>query len=164
LVGNYSEVSAISCTPLDPSKYFSNYILVSYWGSNSVEIFTPESTGFSFVCKTPPLPSLVRSLLLHNFGLDHSSKGPDYHPYLLVGLGDGSIVSFSWKNKQFKDQKVMSLGHAPVCLTTCQVEGRRSVFAAGSRAMVLSWQKKRLHHSPIMLKVNIHAFPNHSFV
>lgn len=148
------EVSAVSCTPLDPNKYFSTNVLVAYWGTNIIEIFSLEATGFSSVYKSPPLPALVRSLLLHNFGLDSSSKGQDYQPYLLAGLGDGTIVSFAWKDRHLKDQNIVSLGSSPVCLTTCEVEGRRTVFAAGNRATVLSWEEKRLHHSPIMLKVS----------
>lgn len=116
-----------------------------------VEILLLDPTGFLSVSKTPKLPALVRSAFLYNFG--STAKGDDYHPYLLIGLGDGSLVSFSWKDKQLKDKKIISLGHAPVSLTPCRIDGKRTVFATGNRATVLSWEKKRLHNSPIMLKV-----------
>lgn len=146
-------MSTVSCAPLDPSKFFSTYITVSYWDSNEVEIFLIDREGFVSVSKSAPLPALVRSILLYNFGIDHSSKGEDYHPHLIAGLADGSLVFIPWKDRQLKDQTIISLGHAPVSLTPCQVDGKRTVFAAGNRATVLSWEKKRLHNSPIMLKV-----------
>jgi DNA damage-binding protein 1 len=126
---------------------------VSYWGKNEIEVFVLDRQGFVSVSKSPPLPALVRSAILYNFGSDTNSKGADYHPHVLAGLGNGSVVYFPWKDKQFKDRKTISLGHAPVSLTVCQVDGKRVVFAAGSRATVLSWEKKRVHTSPIMLKV-----------
>jgi DNA damage-binding protein 1 len=151
--GNTAEISTVSCTPQDPSKYFSNYITVSYWGRNEIEVFGLNHQGFVSMSKSPPLPALVRSAILYNFGSDASAKGADYHPHVLAGLADGSIVYFAWKDKQLKDRKTILLGHAPVSLTVCQVDGKRAVFAAGSRATVLSWEKKRVHTSPIMLKV-----------
>lgn len=123
-----------------------------------MEIFVLDSKGFVSVSKSPPLPALVRSAILYNFGSDTSPKGADYYPHVLAGLGDGSVVYFAWKDKQFKDRKTISLGRAPVSLTACQVDGKRAVFAAGNRATVLSWEKKRVHTSPIMLKV-----PNFKF-
>lgn len=151
--GNFTEISTVSCTPQDSSKYFSNYVTVSYWGENEIEVLTFDKQGFVLVSKSPPLPALVRSAILYNFGSDTSPKGADYHPHVLAGLGDGSVVYFAWKDKQFKEKKIISLGRAPVSLTVCQVDGKRAVFAAGNRATVLSWEKKRLHTSPIMLKV-----------
>ncbi|KAF9463019.1 CPSF A subunit region-domain-containing protein [Collybia nuda] len=162
-----AEISTVSCVLLDPLKRFSSYITISYWESNIVDILLLDPSGFISVSKTQKLPALVRSAFLYNFGSDRTAKGNDYHPYLLIGLGDGSLVSFSWKDKQLKDKKIISLGHAPVSLTPCQVDGKRTVFAAGNRATVLSWEKKRLHNSPIMLKevvgasaLNTKTFPS----
>lgn len=157
--GNFTEISTVSCTPQDSSKYFSNYVTVSYWGENEIEVLTFDKQGFVLVSKSPPLPALVRSAILYNFGSDTSPKGADYHPHVLAGLGDGSVVYFAWKDKQFKEKKIISLGRAPVSLTVCQVDGKRAVFAAGNRATVLSWEKKRLHTSPIMLKEIVGVSP-----
>jgi DNA damage-binding protein 1 len=129
-------------------------VTVSYWGKNEIEVFNIKSEGFKSVIKSPPLPALVRSAILYNFGSDTSARGADYHPYVLAGLGDGTVVYFVWKDKQLRDKKTISLGHAPVSLTICKVDGKRVVFAAGSRSTVLSWEKKRVHTSPIMLKVS----------
>lgn len=103
--------------------------------------------------KSPPLPAVVRSLLLFNFGTDTSSKAPDYHPYLLAGLGDGSVASLQWKDGALKDLKIISLGRSPVTLIPCEVDGKKTIFASGNQAMVFYSEKNRLANSAIMLKV-----------
>jgi len=150
-----SEISAVSCIPINPQKAFSSNVIVSYWSSNIIELFTIEKGTLksSNETRTPPLPAVVRSILLYNFGSDIKSKGTEYHPYLLAGLGDGSVVSFTWKDGCLKDQKVVSLGHAPVSLTPCVVDNKKSIFAAGNRATVFFCDKNRLVNSAIMLKV-----------
>jgi DNA damage-binding protein 1 len=150
-----SEVSAVSLIPLNPQKAFSSNLIVSYWSSNIIELFTIEKGTLksSNETRTPPLPAVVRSILLYNFGSDINSKGVDYQPYLLAGMGDGSVVSFTWKDGCLKDQKIVSLGHAPVSLTPCEVDGKKSVFAAGNRATVFFCDKNRLVNSAVMLKV-----------
>lgn len=106
----------------------------------------------STICEAA-LPSLARSLLLHNFGAGRKPKEADYHPHLLAGMADGTVVSFRFKEHELKDEKVFALGTTPVSLATCKVDGRTSVFASGSRASVLFWDRHRLHQSPVMLKV-----------
>lgn len=104
--------------------------------------------------KTPPLPAVVRSLVLHNLGTE--SSGSNSHPYVLAGLGDGSVAIFAWKdNKELADKKLISLGYAPVSLSLCEVEGKKAVFAAGTQATIVSWDGRRLRDSPIMLKVSL---------
>jgi DNA damage-binding protein 1 len=147
-----SEISAVSCTPLNPSKNFTNYIAASFWGSNRVKLFSPES-ALTVICETRSLPALPRSLLLHNFGQSTSTKDPDYHPYLLVGLTDGTVVSYAFMNKELVDQNFFSLGDLPVSLNPCQVDSRKTVFACGSRASILFWERETLRHSPVILKV-----------
>lgn len=152
-----SEISAISFMPLDPQKPFSTIVSVAYWESNVVELFTISngvlSSGPS--TRSMPLPAVVRSLLLYNFGTDTSSKKPNYHAYLLAGLGDGSVASLAWKGGVLKDLKMISLGHAPISLTPCEVDGKKSVFAAGNQANIFFYEKNRLANSPVMLKVVI---------
>ena len=97
---------------------------------------------------------MVRSLLPYNFGRD-GPKGPDYHPYLLAGLGDGHVAAMQLRGKQLGEVKLISLGAAPVSLTPCAVEGRKAVFAAGSRSAVLYLDKKRLANAAVMLKVRL---------
>ena len=151
------EISAISCTPLNPARPFSKFIIAAYWNSNIVEISSISETGLKSESKTPPLPAVVRSVLLFNFGNDASPKGANHHAFLLAGLGDGSVASMLWKDDKLKDLKVVSLGHAPVSLTAFQVDDKQTVLAAGNRAMVFFYdsKKNRLVNSPIMLKVGI---------
>jgi DNA damage-binding protein 1 len=152
-----AEISAISCVPLNPGKHASKFIIAAYWRSNIVEIFSLSENGLKSESKTPPLPAIVRSVLLFNFGNDVSSKGADHHAFLLAGLGDGSVASMLWKDNELKDLVVVSLGHAPVSLTPFEVDDNRTVLAAGNRATVFFYdsKKNRLSNSPIMLKVGI---------
>lgn len=149
------EISAVSCTPLNPSK---SYIAASFWGSNCVKLFSPEA-NLDRICEPHSLPALPRSLLLHNFGQSTNTRDHDYHPHLLVGLTDGTIVSYALKSEnegsklQLVDQNIFSLGDLPVFLSACQVDSRRTVFACGSRASILFWEKETLRHSPVILKV-----------
>jgi DNA damage-binding protein 1 len=80
--------------------------------------------------------------------------GPDNCPYLLAGLSDGTVATFAFRNKKFQEEKITSLGDSPVSLTACEVEGRRTVFACGSRVSIFCWEKKRLHQSSLLLKVH----------
>lgn len=154
------EISAISCTPLNPSKNFTNHIAVSFWGSNQVKLFSPKDGGLSVIYQSPALRALPRSLLFYNFGKDTSSKALDYHPHLVVGLADGTVVSYSWRNNELFDPKTISLGDTPVFLNTCQVDGRKALFACGSRASILFWDKETLRHSPVILKACKVSHPN----
>lgn len=150
--GFATEISAVSCTPINPSRNFTNYIVASFWGSNCVKLFSPES-NLTVICESPNLLALPRSLLLHNFGQSSNTKDPDYHPHLLAGLTDGTVVSYAFKNKELVDQSIFSLGDLPVLLNACQVDSRKTVFACGSRASILFWEKDTLRHSPVILKV-----------
>ena len=143
----------MSCTPLD-SRDFTNFFAVSYWGKNAVEIFRLAPEILTSVCKTQPLPSLVRSLLLYNFGSDPNPKSEGHCPYLLVGLSDGTLGTFVWKDKDLQEKKLVSLGQAPISLASCIVDGKRTVLAAGNRATLVSFDKKRLQFSPVSMKVN----------
>lgn len=118
-----------------------------------MEILQFSNENFVTVGKTDPLPALVRSLQLFNFGVDR--RDSDYQIYLLCGLADGSLAHFKFdsKAKQLSEKKIISLGHAPVNLTVCEVEKKASIFAAGDRATVVSLDNKKLIHSPVMLKV-----------
>lgn len=147
------EISAISFMPLDSQKPFASTVSVAYWESNIVEIFSIVGTTLKSKSKSPKLHAVVRSLLLYNFGTSTSSKDPNYHAYLLAGLGDGSVATLSWKGNTLHDLTTISLGRTPVNLTPCEVDGKRAVFAAGNRANVFFCEKNRLANSPIMLKV-----------
>lgn len=139
--------------PVNTQLPFSKLVTVAYWETNVVEIFSMKDNTLYPTARSPALPSVVRSLLLFNFGSDSSSKGEDYHVFLLAGLGDGSIATMMWKNGGLRDLKLVSLGNAPVNLTPCEVDGKKAVFAAGNRSTLFSFDKNRLVNSPITLKV-----------
>lgn len=147
--------------PLDSQKPFSAILTVAYWGSNTVEVFVISGATLNVKARSPRLPAVVRSLLLYNFGTSINTKDPNHHAYLLAGLGDGSIATMSWKDNNLRDLKITSLGRAPVTLTPCEVDGKKSVFAAGNRANIFFGENNRLANSPIMLKVgNVCSFSN----
>ncbi|KAJ7043868.1 mono-functional DNA-alkylating methyl methanesulfonate N-term-domain-containing protein [Mycena alexandri] len=143
------QVSALSCMPLDSSQNASELIVVAYWQTNDIEILRQVDGNLTSVCKTQSLSAVVRSLLLYDFGVDCDS-----HPHLLAGLADGSFVSFTWDEEKgaLGEPNLASLGNLPVSLTPCVVDGKRALFAAGSRAMVLLWERDSIHHSPVILK------------
>ncbi|KAJ7935407.1 CPSF A subunit region-domain-containing protein, partial [Mycena leptocephala] len=158
---HHGEVSALSCTPLDTSSDASEFVVVAYWQTNYIEILHQVQGDFVSVYKTKPLGAVVRSLLLYDFG----STG-DSHPYLLAGLGDGSFLSFPWNEQQrtLGDPTLTSLGDLPVCFTPCSVDKKKgkALFAAGTRAMVLLWQRDSIHHSPVILKALLAASQLHT--
>lgn len=147
------EISAISCAPLNTSKNFTHYIAVSFWETNYVKIVLPEKGLRDDGDEFPSLPALPRSLLWYNFGESANPKDSDYHPHLLVGLADGAVVSYPFKDRKLGDPKTFSLGDLPVFLNACQVENKKTVFACGSRASILFWEREMLRHSPVILKV-----------
>jgi len=151
------EISAVSCVPPNPTKKWTTYVLVGFWESHHIEVLllTSADSYLTTLCKTSPLPSLPRSVLLYNFGGD--GEGDD-HLSLLAGLSDGSLACFLFKDNDLSIQKIISFGDAPVTLTACEVEDKRAVFACGSKAVMLFWDKERFHHSPVLLKVGNHGF------
>ncbi|KAJ7695700.1 mono-functional DNA-alkylating methyl methanesulfonate N-term-domain-containing protein [Mycena rosella] len=156
----HRSVSALSCMPLDPRCSASEFVVVAYWQTNEIEVLQQVPGGFVSVCKTAPLGAVVRSLLLHDFGAGDG----DAQPYLFAGLGDGSLVYFPWNEQAHAlgEPKLASLGNLPVCLTPCVVDGKKALLAAGSRAMVLSWERERIHNSPVVLKEVIAAAQIHT--
>lgn len=119
-----------------------------------MKIYLIDPNGnFPVVCQTPSLLALPRSLLFHNFGHDNSSKGEDYHPHLLVGLGDGTLVSYSFRAKALGDERLISLGDIPLSFSVCPGGDRTSLIACGSRTSVLFWGRETLRHTPVTLKV-----------
>ncbi|GAW02346.1 uv-damaged dna-binding [Lentinula edodes] len=62
---------------------------------------------------------------------------------------------------------IISLGNTPVSFTQYEADGRRVVVAAGSRAVVFSWEGSHLRSAPVMLKditavttLNTENYPN----
>jgi DNA damage-binding protein 1 len=148
------DISAISCLPLDPKQNSSQLIAVGFWGSNHVRILRQvDAPALREDHKTDRLPALPRSLLLYNFGTNSKKKSPDYHAHLLIGLADGSMVSFAYTAEGLKDKKVVPLGTSPVSLVPTEANRRKSIFCCGTRASVVFWDRDRLQNAPALLKV-----------
>ena len=149
-----AEISAVTCLPLDSTKSYAVNIAVGFWMSKVVKILSLLDRGTSIkdVCETSELPAAPRSLLLYSFT---SEPGGKLYPHLLIGLVDGSLAALPFQNGTLGDQKLISIGNLPVTMHTCRIRDRSTVFACGSRTSILFWEKDRLHHSPLMLKVRI---------
>jgi len=124
-----SEISAITILPLDPTKNFSAVLTVAYWRTKSVQIF--NLVGGTLVSddqkRSPPLPAVVRSLLLYKFIPEQSPEGTakanstnahegnqkapeapekqEDYVYLLAGLGDGSVATLRWKDAELTEEE-----------------------------------------------------------
>ena len=144
------EISALSCTPLDPTKMFSLYIAVGFWSTYTVDLLSVASVDgdghFEPVCNSLPLPALPRSLLLHDFG---------NAPHLLVGLRDGTLVAYTFVKNELQEKRVFSLGTEPVGLTQFEMSEKKVVFASGSRAALFYLERGTLQYSSILMKVNV---------
>ena len=144
------EVSAISCVPIDPSKPYTDIVVIAHWRKLQVVVYSLVGKPKA-LCTPLQLSAPACSLLFHNFGTDTKENA---HTYLLCGLTDGSVTSLVWDNSQrLRDMKNVSLGTLPVCLSACQVNGKNAVFAAGTRASLLSWDKRHLTFSPVISRV-----------
>lgn len=114
------------------------------------------------ICVSTSLPALPRSVLLHRFNGEESGHGP----HLLVGLADGTLVTFIYDEAEqvLKSKTAVSLGNTAVHLTPCVIKETSSVLAYGSRAEVLYWNKQRLQHSPVLLKVSLVCYSTRSLL
>ncbi|KAG0700426.1 CPSF A subunit region-domain-containing protein [Suillus ampliporus] len=148
-----AEISAVSCLPQDSTKEHTINIVVGFWTSKHVEILSlkPADGTMPTISETPALSSTPRSLLLYNFTSD-DSKLSSAHPHLLIGLTDGSVASFVYRNDQLLDQRLVSIGSLPVSMRSCRIGTKQTVLACGSRTAILFWEKERLMYSPLILK------------
>ncbi|CAK5284353.1 unnamed protein product [Mycena citricolor] len=156
----WGQVSAISCSPPLAGADASEYVIIAYWGDNKIQVLRQKGKGFEVVHTTETLRAVVRNLALCDFG---SVEEP--RPYLLAGLGDGTLLTFTWSEGRLLDQQAANMGDLPVFLSPCNVQGKNALLAAGSRTAVLSWQTDRIHHSPVVLN-NLSAvapFSNQSY-
>ena len=160
------EISAISCSPLDYTKKFSSYIALAFWGTNDIGILSLENeqSYLDLIHTSTPLPSLPRSVVLHNFGQGRKSKDADYRPYVVAGLVDGTVACLSFQGRELKDLKLFALANTPVSLAVSEIDNKRAVLAIGSRTAVFYWEKQRLRQSSVMLKVPCHALPYACFL
>lgn len=147
----------MSCLPVHPAKPYTPQVVVGFWGSNRVQILSiiDSANPFKLICSSESYSSVPRSVLLYNFGTSHDRNQPGYHPHLMVGLADGTVVSQAYNTSEYKlqPQNISSLGGAATHLTSYDIDGRRCVFACGNIGEVYYWNNTRLQRSPISLKV-----------
>lgn len=163
------EICAISCAPFDTTKHFASHIAVAFWDYKLITILSLESAGsfLSTVCESNELPDAPRSVLLHNFGEGRKAKDPNFLPHILVGLRDGSVMSFRLVDNTLQDKRIFALGTNPVETLSTMSDEKRSVFGCGSRCAVFYWAQQRLKQSSIAVKgvvygmnVNTSGFPS----
>jgi DNA damage-binding protein 1 len=121
---------------------FSAYIAVAYWSIHAVELLSVAS--LYPVCDSVSLPALPRSLLLHDFG---------YARQILIGLRNGTLVTYTFVENALKDKRIFSLGTEPVGLTQFEMGEKRVVFASGSRAALFHAERGTMQQSSVLIKV-----------
>lgn len=147
------EVSSLDISSLDPNGILQAEVsAIGFWGSNKIKILSIPSLQDitpSSISSQKPLGSLPVSILLHTFSqVDPQGKLlSSSSPHLLVGLGDGTLHSYSLslptkdsfsKAIGVNDRKVITLGNTSVKLEKFQTdEGKRSVWCNSDRSAVL---------------------------
>lgn len=157
------------------------FITVAAWSSNAVAVLYTGTEGIKVAHVTPEHAhaSLPVSVMLYNFGAPKSSRkrtapasGPEEEneprQYLLIGHADGSITSYVYAKHEFKNEgqstklvrvelkekKHMVMGTTPISLTAVEMEGRKAICAAGSRAAFVFYSQGRLQQAPILVEVS----------
>lgn len=148
--GHSMDVSALSITPRRVGSPYSKEIALGFWGSNTVVVASlPDLEELDRISTS----SLPRSLILHCFREDRSSE----HPFLLVGLSNGSVMTFALyddgEKQKLGEGRIVSLGDSPISLNRCTLDNQTVVFAAGTRSAVFFWARDTLNHSSVLVKV-----------
>ncbi|KAJ3991663.1 CPSF A subunit region-domain-containing protein [Lentinula boryana] len=171
-----TEISAVSCPLLDPTKLFTRIIAVSFWHTNQLKLYTFSSSSqstndYELLCESSlgAIRAPVREIHMSFMTERHRLDDDESHLCVFAGLANGEVVSFEMvleeeeaeKIPKLKNTDVISLGEAlPVSFTqfdsttTMATDGssQRVVLAAGSRAAVFFWEGTRLRMEPVMLK------------
>ncbi|KAF7291738.1 CPSF-A domain-containing protein [Mycena chlorophos] len=129
------EMSALSCQSFDPAASTSDLVAVAYWQTNQIQLLdlAGATHPFAQICTTKPLPAVVRSLLMFDFG---------GHPHVFAGLGNGSVAVFEY------DPHLRVLGQPKLI--------------PPRRAAVITWGGDRVQSSPVMLKDIVATAPLHN--
>eukprot|EP00123_Amoebidium_parasiticum_P014344 comp22455_c0_seq3/m.33753 comp22455_c0_seq3/g.33753 ORF comp22455_c0_seq3/g.33753 comp22455_c0_seq3/m.33753 type:complete len:759 (-) comp22455_c0_seq3:20-2296(-) len=72
--------------------------------------------------------------------------------YLLVALGDGSLLHFVYANRRLSERKKLSLGTQPLELTAFRSRDSTCVFAASDRPTVIYSSHRKLVYSNVNVK------------
>ncbi|CBQ73184.1 related to UV-damaged DNA-binding protein [Sporisorium reilianum SRZ2] len=169
------EVSCVDVSPLVAGKA-AQLAACGFWQTRTIQIYSlPElaAVGQSSVVQQR-FPAVPRSILLHRFaskqtdgGSDTQSKGSLSNrdaltPHLLIGLGDGTLVSYSLslpthdsysKTVGLSDAKTVSLGTQALKLDALETAaGARVVAVSGSRPTLVYADSKRFSYNALKYK------------
>ncbi|KAJ3781139.1 CPSF A subunit region-domain-containing protein [Lentinula aff. detonsa] len=169
-----TEISAVSCPLLDPTKLFTRIIAVSFWHTNQLKLYTFSSSSqstsdYELLCESSlgAIRAPVREIHLSFMTERHRLDDDESHLCVFAGLANGEVVSFEIvleeeegeKIPKLKNIDIISLGETlPVSFTqfdsTTATDGssQRVVLAVGSRAVAFFWEGTRLRMEPVMLK------------
>ncbi|KAJ3733076.1 CPSF A subunit region-domain-containing protein [Lentinula guzmanii] len=169
-----TEISAVSCPLLDPTKLFTRIIAVSFWHTNQLKLYTFSSSSqstsdYELLCESSlgAIRAPVREIHLSFMTERHRLDDDESHLCVFAGLANGDVVSFEMvleeeegeKIPNLKNIDIISLGETlPVSFTqfdsTTATDGssQRVVLAVGSRAVAFFWEGTRLRMEPVMLK------------
>ncbi|PWZ02392.1 hypothetical protein BCV70DRAFT_198672 [Testicularia cyperi] len=160
------EVSCLDVSPLT-SEGPAHYVACGFWQSRSIQIFAlPELQPVAQQSvASQAMASVPRSILLHRFGtarIDSVAKDGSSdtgHAHLLVGLGDGTLVSYGLSLPDTDsysptvglfDGKTVSLGTRALHLDAIETShGARAVAVAGSRPTIVYADAKRFSYSSV---------------
>ncbi|KAG8896128.1 hypothetical protein FRB99_009058 [Tulasnella sp. 403] len=141
-----NEISCLAIDPHTPGSTSSTIVAVGYWARNTVTLynlphFTPLASASNASLPLVEETHAPRSLMLYSFQED----GNQLH--LLVGLGDGSVVTFAVTPSGLFGRRSISLSnHRAVSFTLCSYHestgGDRAVLACGARGTVFWFDRK----------------------
>lgn len=169
------EVSCLDISPLSPGKA-AQLVGCGFWQTRTVQIFSlPElaPVGQSTVVQQR-FQAVPRSILLHQFAgkqwspasggpskASHSNRDAST-PHLLIGLGDGTLISYSLslptddsysKTIGLFDGKTVSLGTQALTLNAIETSaGARAVAVSGSRPTLVYADSKRFSYNALKYK------------
>lgn len=146
-----NEIACLDCTPMG-DETSSSVCAVGLW---SMEIVLASMTDLSVIAKESTGEDIIpRSTLLCSF---------EDIPYLLVGLGDGQLITYvlDTNTGALSARKKLSLGTKPITLQTFKSHATNvnSVFAASDRPTVIFSNNKKLIYSNVNVQEVLHVCP-----
>ncbi|XP_023637339.1 DNA damage-binding protein 1b isoform X2 [Capsella rubella] len=135
---------------LGENRHSSKLAAVATWSENKARIFSlPNLT----LLAEEQLSCLPRCIILCAFGME---------PYLLCGLGDGSLFSFKWKEESFQleDKTSVSLGRSCLTLRKFSSDGEDYVFfSTPTMPSIIFYKNDKLQHETLNLMNIFDACP-----
>ena len=144
-----NEIACLDCTPMNDGTS-SPICAVGLW---SMEVVVASMSDLHVITKESTNEDVIpRSTLLCTF---------EDIPYLLVGLGDGQLITYllDENSGSLSGRKKLSIGTQPISLQTFKSHTTTSVFAASDRPTVIYSNNKKLIYSNVNLHEVLHVCP-----